>query len=425
MSQLLKQELDYLIQHDLGLLDIIQNQLVDGVLYIDANDPTHFWSNSSFWHALGYNQDHSNLSNMNWVSHLLSDDYEMIKHKLQQLQDMNGRNEHDLRFVHNDGSIVWMNCRSVLIRNKLGEPHRLLSLFTNITLLKQAQQALKKVTREYEMVFEGTQDVIFLIKVNDDETFTYVRANQALVQKTGISFNNIIGKSPIDLVGPELGMQLNIYYQRCVTLREVVSFESEFDLPHGQGTWATTLTPLVVDGSVEFIVGSSMDISDRKRLELQLIKLANHDSLTGLPNRRYFFTQVDNLIQKKHNFTILFCDLDGFKGINDVYGHHIGDELLIQVSQRLRKSVEHKGIVSRFGGDEFTFILNSDLSESEVSFIQESITQTIEEPFFIEDMICMISVSIGKAIFPNDGQSSRELIRIADTAMYKYKRNNT
>lgn len=422
MSQSLKKELDYLIQHDKTIWSTIQNHLVDGFLYVDANDPTHFWASSNFWHVLGYDPESEELIGKNWVDHLLGEDFDWMKQRLQDLNNFNAKNEHELRFHHKNGSTVWIGCRSILIRDEHGKPHRVLSLHTNITQLKQVQNALKKVTREYEMVFEGTQDVIFLIKVNDDNTFTYVRANHALVQKTGISLEGIVGKSPITLLGPEAGMQLYIYYQRCVTLRDIVSFEFNFDLPHGKGVWFTTLTPVIIDGNVEFIVGSSMDISDRKNLENQLVRLANHDALTGLSNRRYFFTQIDSLIQKNQVFTILFCDLDGFKGINDVYGHDIGDELLIQVSQRLKRCVIESGIVSRFGGDEFTFILSGQFLENEISEIKAKIIALIEEPFYINDITCMISVSIGHAQFPEDGSSSRELIKIADTAMYQLKR---
>jgi diguanylate cyclase (GGDEF)-like protein/PAS domain S-box-containing protein len=425
MSQLLKQEFDVLIRQDKNLWDTIQSKLVDGVLYIDANDFSNFWSNRYFWHVLGFDFENNEECNYNWLDYLNIEDHELIKDRSNHSMNMKNRYEQELRFTHKDGSIIWMNCRSVLIRDEEGKPHRILGLFNDITTLKQTQQELSMVTKEYEMVFEGTQDVIFLIKVNEDESFTYVRANHALVHRTGISLNGIIGKSPIDLLGPDAGMQLNIYYQRCVALREIVSFESSFDLPHGQGVWFTTLTPMMMDGKVKFIVGSSMDISDRKRLETQLIKLANHDMLTGLPNRRYFFLQLDNLIQKKQPFTILFCDLDGFKGINDVYGHNIGDELLIQVSQRLKKIVDTHGVASRFGGDEFTMIINSMLSEHEILKIKDEIKLKIEEPFFIEDMICMISVSTGVARFPDDGQTSRELIKVADSAMYQFKRNNT
>jgi diguanylate cyclase (GGDEF)-like protein/PAS domain S-box-containing protein len=421
MSQSLKKELDYLIQQDKTIWSTIKNHLVDGFLYVDADDPTHFWASSNFWNVLGYDPESEEVKGKNWVDHLFNEDFIMMKQRLHTLESLNDKSEHELRFHHKNGSTIWISCRSILIRDENGKPHRILSLHTNITQLKDVQNALKKVTHEYEMVFEGTQDVIFLIKVNED-SFTYVRANHALVQKTGISLEGIIGKSPISLLGPEAGMQLYIYYQRCVSLRDIVSFEFDFDLPHGKGVWFTTLTPIVLEGNVEYIVGSSMDISDRKNLENQLIRLANHDSLTGLSNRRYFLTQIDSLVQKNQLFTILFCDLDGFKGINDVYGHDIGDELLIQASQRLKRCIVENGMVSRFGGDEFTLILNGLLSELEISEIKARITAIIEEPFYINDIVCMISVSIGHSQFPQDGDSSRELIKIADQAMYQIKK---
>lgn len=423
MSELLKHELQQLLLNH-QIPDILSDKLIDGILLIDCNNPSLIWCSSHFWNILGYHDDECKPYPC-WIECLIEEDALMLQSRMQNITSMPHFSEHVLRYLHKDGSIVYSKCRSVMIYDEFNQPYRILSLQTDITQLKKTQSVLEDIKHEYDMVFEGTQDVIFLVKVNEDDSFTYVRANQALQEKTGIPLQNIIGYSPISLLGPEAGMQLNLYYQRCVKIRETISFEQVFDLPKGKSTWWTTLTPVMKQGKVMYIVGTSSDISDRKHLESQLIQLANHDSLTTLPNRRYFFAYVDANIGKRKPFTVLFCDLDGFKAINDNNGHDFGDLLLIEASSRLKHVVGPRGLVARFGGDEFVMLIDHELSVEQVKDIICEIRQAIIKPFTIKSTECIISISIGYAQYPVDGLSSRELIKHADMAMYKNKHNQS
>ena len=159
-----------------------------------------------------------------------------------------------------------------------------------------------------------------------------------------------------------------------------------------------------------------------KTKELQHI--ANHDSLTGLPNRLLFLDRLEQSIkQSKRNHTsvsVLFLDLDRFKEVNDTYGHDVGDRLLQKVSEKLSSVIREGDTVSRLGGDEFTIIIN-DLHENDIINITQKIITLMQEKIFIEDISVYTTFSIGISNFPQDGETPAILLRNADTAMYKAK----
>ncbi|MFC7686959.1 EAL domain-containing protein [Ureibacillus sp. GCM10028918] len=153
--------------------------------------------------------------------------------------------------------------------------------------------------------------------------------------------------------------------------------------------------------------------------------LAFHDHLTGLPNRRIFEEKVSNALenskQTEHNFSILFIDLDRFKNINDTYGHNIGDELLIEVSKRLRKCVKETDVITRLGGDEFTILIENSTVEI-ARRVADRIVDVFEEKFILEKIQCYITPSIGITVYPTHGKNVSELLKYADGAMYQSKK---
>lgn len=154
---------------------------------------------------------------------------------------------------------------------------------------------------------------------------------------------------------------------------------------------------------------------------------AYHDHLTSLPNRMYGSTQLDLMISHtiKHQSmaALLFIDLDHFKEINDTLGHSAGDELLQQVSRRLRASVREDDIVARLGGDEFTVITSMLQEHNDAALIARKLLLELQEPYRIEGHELHITASIGIAVFPDDGDTSEILLRNADSAMYEAKRS--
>ncbi len=159
--------------------------------------------------------------------------------------------------------------------------------------------------------------------------------------------------------------------------------------------------------------------------EEKLHFLAFYDTLTELPNRKMIMDRLDLLVNlSRHNnlsFFVVFIDLDDFKKINDSLGHSMGDALILAVASRLRKLVHENDILGRLGGDEFALIIQQDLKDDEILRYIETLRQSLEQRFRIEKHDLMINASFGISKYPRDGIDPNELIRCADTAMYKAK----
>lgn len=156
----------------------------------------------------------------------------------------------------------------------------------------------------------------------------------------------------------------------------------------------------------------------------ELYHTAHHDSLTGLPNRLLFLDRLKQILRysarDQKNVAVLFLDLDRFKEVNDTYGHHIGDELLIQVTNVLKSCVRDEDTIARLGGDEFTIILKN-IKSNDMIKVTKKIINKMQETFFVEKLEIHTSFSIGISSFPDDGLTTDELLSNADIAMYRAK----
>ncbi|MFQ5651900.1 MAG: EAL domain-containing protein [bacterium] len=166
-----------------------------------------------------------------------------------------------------------------------------------------------------------------------------------------------------------------------------------------------------------------LELEKTRRLEREL---AYHDSLTQLPNRRLFKDRLNHAIAqaKRHRqkVALLNLDLDGFKKVNDSYGHDLGDLLLQSVAKRLKDCVRDCDTVARLGGDEFAIVLENIVQMQDAGKVSEKILKAISKPFVLEAREFMISISIGISVFPNDSMDEETLAKHADTAMYRVKR---
>lgn len=173
------------------------------------------------------------------------------------------------------------------------------------------------------------------------------------------------------------------------------------------------------------VIGIFTDVTQLKKAQYELIQMAHHDSLTGLPNRNLIFDRLEHTLQdaKRHNriFALLYLDLDKFKKINDSMGHDVGDMVLKEVSSRLIKLLRSDDTVSRMGGDEFLVILNALQTPEDAKILTEKVVAGLAEPFTIGGVGHRLGVSVGISIFPYDGTTVETLIKKSDSAMYVSK----
>ena len=179
-------------------------------------------------------------------------------------------------------------------------------------------------------------------------------------------------------------------------------------------------------GEILYHIATLTDITERKEEEERLNHLVRHDTLTGLPNRIFLQERIQEEISRAqrgdHHFAIMFLDFDRFKSVNDTLGHHYGDLLLQQGAQRITARVRNHDFVCRHGGDEFVLVLPELDSENNVSRIAEDLVQTLEAPYLIKGHEVCTPVSVGIALYPDDGETSHDLLKNADLSMYEAKR---
>ncbi len=233
--------------------------------------------------------------------------------------------------------------------------------------------------------------------------------------------------------------------KRILTDRTPCDIDHRIMLPNGSEFIVNLQAEAVFDDQLKSltIVGTAQDISERKRSEREIHRLAYYDSLTGLPNRVLFKDRVTQAVaharRYQYHLALLFLDLDRFKVINDTLGHNVGDLLLKHVADRLSESVRHSDSIgrslegqqthelARLGGDEFTVLLTNLRDVQDASKVARRILEALARPFLVSGHEIFVTVSVGIAIFPADGESVDVLLKNSDTAMYHAKelgRNN-
>jgi diguanylate cyclase (GGDEF)-like protein/PAS domain S-box-containing protein len=296
----------------------------------------------------------------------------------------------------------------------------------DITERKRVEEALRESQERYALAVRGANDGLWDWNLRTATVYFSPRWKSML----GYGDRDI-GNSPdewLKRVHPEELDWLKAQIEAHIAGRSP-NFEVEHRMLHRDGTyrWMLSRGLAVRDGEIAYrMAGSQTDITERKRAEEQLLHDALHDSLTGLFNRALFMDRLSHAIdqaqrQSHYLFAVLFLDLDHFKMINDSLGHMIGDELLIAIARRLESCLRPGDTLARLGGDEFTILLENIHDLSEATRIADTIHQQLEHPFRLQDQDIFTTASIGIALSDTAYHSADDLLRSADTAMYRAK----
>ena len=203
----------------------------------------------------------------------------------------------------------------------------------------------------------------------------------------------------------------------------------EYRMRHRDGSYrwmiAQTIANLDKNNKATRLIGTMLDVTEQKQIEQRVREAAQHDVLTGLPNRALIFEYASHLLaaaNRKHGRgALLFIDLDRFKPVNDLYGHEIGDRLLKEVARRLTSCVRHEDVIGRIGGDEFVIVLPYIGKDFSVPTVAEHVLEALLKPFQIGELDLSISASIGISLYPQHGTDVDALLHAADLAMYHVK----
>jgi len=291
---------------------------------------------------------------------------------------------------------------------------------------KLAEERVRMSEERLESIFNTLEDG--LISYSSDYSRIFY-LNSSIEKIYGYSLEECL-KNPklfIDLIHPD--DRCRVEASRC-QINARYSISEEYRIVHSDQkiTWINERSHSIFDPQHnDFRVDSIVrDITDQKLAQDQLVHDALHDGLTGLPNRNLFMDRLDQVLMHSQlhpdwHFAVLFIDLDRFKMINDSLGHLIGDRFLQEIAKRIEKSLRVIDTVARLGGDEFTILLDNIQHQDEAVAVAERILKNIESPIIIEDRQIFSSASIGIVIGRGDYESSANLLRDADIAMYRSK----
>jgi diguanylate cyclase (GGDEF)-like protein/PAS domain S-box-containing protein len=332
----------------------------------------------------------------------------------------------EYRLVHADSTLRWVWERGIGVYDGSPRPIAYEGLIQDITARKLAEHAVIEAERRYRRLFDNAIEGIF--RTSPDGHF--IEANPALAQICGFDSVDEIVKSCRDI-----GAQLYVDPERreefmhLVTVRGSVSgFESKIHRKNGDVIWVSENARAVVDdnGNVHSYEGMLEDITERKLYHARIEQQANYDTLTGLANRSLFQDRLQQSMLACTTYgsrlAVAFIDLDRFKFINDSLGHHIGDELLKCIANRLISCVRDIDTVARLGGDEFVLLISDQAgSPDSLGKIMERILAAVAEPWIIEQGEFNVTASVGVARYPDDGADAQTLLKHADSAMYRAK----
>ncbi|WP_045223319.1 PAS domain S-box protein [Methyloterricola oryzae] len=329
---------------------------------------------------------------------------------------------HEEWFWRKDGTCIPVSIVvTPIIRD--GEIVGAVSAIQDISELRRAQQAQQAAARYARSLIEASLDP--LVTISPEGRITDV--NQASEDITGLTRRELIGTEFVNyFTEPDMAQ---------AGYRQVLERGSVRDYPltirHRNGMTRDVLYNANVyrdeRGELCGVFAAARDITERKKAEQQIHRLAFYDTLTDLPNRRLLLDRLEHSLAqaKRHGWSmaLLFLDLDDFKQVNDNFGHETGDQLLVAVALRLLACVRRGDTVCRQGGDEFIIVLeNIDLGRAALA--AEKIIGALEQSIEVKGHVLRVTASIGVAIYPGDGsEDSQELIKHADSAMYEAKRS--
>lgn len=358
----------------------------------------------------------------NWVQVIHPDDLPDLIEQWQHVLKNGTPFDEKYRIRQNDGSYRWYLARALPQRNENGEIIRWVGATADIHQQVLSENALRQSERRYRLLFEDNPLPMWTY---DSETLRFLSVNDKAVRDYGYSREEFLSMRVSDIRPRE-------------------------DLPHvmsllhasGAGEAAGPFRHRKKDGTIFWVEVTghdtsqengnvqklvvAQDVTERVHLNEELLRRAGHDPLTGLPNRTLLadrFQQACARADRRHHKTALLAiDFDHFKQINDTFGHQVGDEFLKVATQRIRARLRSSDTLARLGGDEFIAIADEITSFEACTTIARNLMEALQESFNVMDVQLQPTISLGLAIYPDDGDNLDDLLRVADYGLYEAKR---
>jgi diguanylate cyclase (GGDEF)-like protein/PAS domain S-box-containing protein len=325
------------------------------------------------------------------------------------------------RFRKKNGDEFWVEISFITTPNNI-----YISNWLDITDQRKAELELRESEEKFRQLFNGASDMIFLMEANARAVpLRILEANEVACRRLGYTREELLDKTRKDISTPEAWAELVKVQAPLLKKSLEMKYETVLLSKDGNKIDTENTVHIYTWKGKNVILSIARDVSERKKWENELLYMATHDPLTGLPNRALLDDRLQvaiaNARRRRKGLALIVMDLDKFKNVNDEFGHLVGDKLLKSVSERLSKLLRQSDTVARIGGDEFIILLNEIKSSENVSNVADKILSVFDTPFMIDDLTIHSSTSIGIAIYPKDGRDSISLTRNADSAMYHAK----
>jgi diguanylate cyclase (GGDEF)-like protein/PAS domain S-box-containing protein len=304
-----------------------------------------------------------------------------------------------------------------------GRPVGVQGIARDITARKRAEAALRESEERYRELFENANDIVY----THDLAGNFSSLNKTGEHVTGYTRAEAMRMNIAQVVAPEYLQLARGMIGRKQDVGESTVYELEIISKDGRRVPLEISTRLVFqDGQPVGVQGIARDITERKQAEEQLRQHALSDALTGLPNRLLLTDHLRLAVEQTrrhpaHLFAVLFLDLDRFKMINDSLGHSLGDQLLVAIARQLERALRAGDTVARLGGDEFAILLNDLAHFDDAIRVADRVLNELKLPFNLDGHEVFTSASIGIALSNNRYETAEDVLRDADTAMYRAK----
>lgn len=323
----------------------------------------------------------------------------------------------ELLLKHKNGSDVVVLSSHVMFTNQYNIK-QMYCIDIDLADVHKAQAEATFNANMLETIFEAIPDLFFILDF--DSTIKDYHAHDK--KDLYVFPEQFIDKKMTEVLPKKTAQKFQLHINKAIQQRSIVSFEYELNMSDEVAYFEARMQVLPQNNKLIVII---RNITEAYRSAEKIRHQAHFDNLTSLPNR---FLALDRLSQilietQKSNSkaAVLFLDLDDFKKVNDSLGHEVGDKLLIEAAHRLQQAVKKDDTVGRLGGDEFIILISNLENDNDVLALSERLLKVFRTPFKIEDRSLVITLSIGIAIAPKDGNSTSALLRNADTAMYRAK----
>lgn len=332
------------------------------------------------------------------------------------------------------GELYWEESHIAPVKDEDGSIANYVAVKRDITQERENKEALLKNQRLFNMLTESMKDVIWILDL-ETKRFTYV--SPSVKSMRGYTAEEVMAAPAEDAVVPEhhefvfRTVERELADFRAGRITSDNQFFDEVMQPCKDGSriWTEVSSYYWLNqdtGHVE-LHGVSRNITERRKAEERIRRMAHYDALTDLPNRALFFELVANGLalarRNKSHAALLFLDLDNFKQINDSHGHDMGDLVLQKTARRLVATLRESDAVGRIGGDEFVVLLNNLSNAEDARLVADKIRSQLGEPLNVGDKEFRVETSIGVALYPEHGEDRSELAKHADMAMYQAKQS--